>query len=286
VGLLFIFTVYHMPRKVILRVLTVTGTIALSALLCVNTITIYQKNDEISARQTNWQSVFYGLLMISDDPARDMAELGIPSEMMADIGKHAYYADEDYVYPPASEEAQAAFHDHVGIFDILKYYLRHPTKLLHMLNHAAQESIQLHDGFMMYTGQVYSEEHDAVNRFGFWQTIRPLFAGRTFWHYVLVFGVLIVLCVRRIRNKTCAPAMKLLTVTYLAIMLIGILQYPLSVLGNGFADNNKQLFAFMLCYDFILIATAFEGGRALHTAYLRYLAARKGGVSVGKEEPA
>lgn len=38
----------------------------------------------------------------------------------------------------------------------------------------------------------------------------------------------------------------------LFIMGVGVMQYPMTVLGNGFADNQKQLFGFSLCQDCIL----------------------------------
>ena len=37
-------------------------------------------------------------------------------------------------------------------------------------------------------------------------------------------------------------------------MLVGVMQYPLSVIGNGFADNNKQMYTFMLCHDLLVVA--------------------------------
>ena len=50
---------------------------------------------------------------------------------------------------------------------------------------------------------------------------------------------------------------KLLCVIPLFLIVTGALQYPLSVLGNGFADNQKQLFCFSLCHDLLLGTTAF-----------------------------
>ena len=43
----------------------------------------------------------------------------------------------------------------------------------------------------------------------------------------------------------------MLAVLYLGVMLIGAVQYPLSVIGNGFADNQKQMFGFTMCHDFL-----------------------------------
>ena len=48
----------------------------------------------------------------------------------------------------------------------------------------------------------------------------------------------------------------------LFLILTGVLQYPLSVLGNGFADNQKQLFCFALCHDMLtggFLVLAFRG---------------------------
>ena len=41
----------------------------------------------------------------------------------------------------------------------------------------------------------------------------------------------------------------------MAVMMIGVIQYPLSVVGNGFADNQKQMFGFMLCHDILTVIT-------------------------------
>ena len=110
-------------------------------------IRIYQDNGNISERQTVWQSVFYGSLMVSDDPAGDMEELGIDPRMAADIGKDAYQPDADYVISPNSPEADEAFYDHVNTFTMVKYYLKRPLQLLKMLDYSAAESRELYNGF-------------------------------------------------------------------------------------------------------------------------------------------
>ena len=46
---------------------------------------------------------------------------------------------------------------------------------------------------------------------------------------------------------------RLMAVIYLCVMAAGILQYPLSVIGNGFADNNKEMYCFMLCHDILIV---------------------------------
>lgn len=251
--LLIVFTVYHHPK-------TVKQIVAFSlmgALLCglvsYDTLGVYRKNEGVSAKQTVWQSVFYGALMISDDPDAALAELGLPAEMKADIGKHAYYPNSEYVYPIESDELQEKFYDHVTTMTLVRYYLRHPKDLLTMMNRAAQESVSLSASFMTYTGALYSDNHP-LYRMNLWRNLRSIFAARAFWEYVLVYGAAGVFCLTRICRKKTRRQTKLLAMLFLCVMFIGVMQYPLSVIGNGFADNNKQMYTFMLCHDLIVVA--------------------------------
>lgn len=252
---IIVFALYHRPLR-LGRLIPYTLMILLSmAMISYEGIKVYQDNGDISERQTLWQATFYGALMVSDNPEKDMEELGIDSRMAADIGKDAYQADEDYVISPNSAEADEAFYDHVTTGKLVKYYLKRPVQLIRMLNHAAEVSQEMYNGFRAYLGQDYSGDHDTVDRFGLWLYWRPVFTFSSFWGYVLVYGSLLVLCIYLLTQKQLEMKRKLLVVIYIAVMLIGAIQYPLSVVGNGFADNQKQMFGFMMCHDLLTIIT-------------------------------
>ena len=251
-ALLMGLAVYHHPQEVKKLTACVLVIMVLAGLISWNTLGIYRKNEGVSAHQTVWASVFYGALMIADDPDAAMAELGIDPAMKPDIGKHAYYPDEEYVYPIYSQEAKEGFYDHVNTLTMVRYYLRHPLDLLKMLDRAAHESVRLHAGFMAYTDEVYSE-HKALTRLTIWMNLRPFTACRAFWQYVVVYGAAVILCLWLLCRRGSAPQQRLLALLFLCILLIGVLQYPLSVVGNGFADNNKQLYSFMLCHDLLVL---------------------------------
>lgn len=253
--LLILFTVYHHPKaKKPLIVFSVMGAL-LCGLVSYDTIGVYRKNQGVSEKQTIWQSVFYGALMIADDPDEAMTELGIPAELKADIGKHAYYPNDEYVYPIESDELQEKFYDHVTTMTLVRYYLHHPKDLLTMMNRAAQESVQLSASFMTYTGMLYSDNHP-LHRMNLWRNLRGIFAARAFWVYVLLYGAAAIFCLTLIFRKKTAWPTKLLAVLVLCVMFVGVMQYPLSVIGNGFADNNKQMYTFMLCHDLLVIVAA------------------------------
>lgn len=253
--LVILFALYHRPLP-LKGLIPYTLLVMIScALICLECITVYNDNSGISERQTVWQSTFYGALMITDDPEAAMDELGIDKRMMPDIGKDAYHSDDDYVISPNSAEADTALYDHVNTFTMVKYYIRHPIQLLKMLNHAAGESRTVYNGFRAYLGQDYSGEHDEVNRLGLWQYWRSFFTCGSFLGYVVLYGCLIALCVFGVLLR---PEMdirwKWLAVTYLGVMVLGAVQYPLSVIGNGFADNQKQMFGFMMCHDVLTLS--------------------------------
>lgn len=254
--LVIVFALYHRPLALKGLIPYILAVMLGCILLCHDAVQVYQDNSEISDRQTVWQSVFYGALMVSDDPQADMEDLEIDVRMMPDIGKDAYQPDEDYVISPNSQEADAALYDHVNTFTMVKYYLKRPGQFIKMLNHAAQESQGLYNGFRAYVGQDYTKEHDPVQRLGLGLYWRHVFTFGSFWAYVAVYGALLFGGIWVIiRNPQMEIRKKLLFMLYAAVMLIGSIQYPLSVVGNGFADNQKQMFGFTLCHDLLVVVT-------------------------------
>ncbi len=252
--LVIFFSLYHRPLPLKGLIPYTIAVMIFCVLLPYESLQIYRNNSQISDNATVWQSTFYGALMVTDDPEAAMEELGIDKRMLPDIGKDAYHPDEDYVISPNSPEAKAALYDHVNSLVMVKYYLRHPIQLLKMLNHAAQESRTMYNGFRVYSFQDYQAEHDTVQRLGLWMYWRYFFTCGSFFGYVLLYGIAIAIGLFGvILNRKTDMRWKLLTVVGIGILLIGAVQYPLSVIGNGFADNHKQMFGFMMCHDFLTI---------------------------------
>ncbi|MDD3335787.1 MAG: hypothetical protein PHI98_09790 [Eubacteriales bacterium] len=252
--------IYHYPKGLIRCVSFLLVTTLTAGMAIWDGYNVYKDNAGVSENVTLWQSVFYGALMVADDPITAMEELGIDTAMAPDIGKDAYHPDSDYVYSPSSQKAQEVFYSKVSTVGMVLYYLRHPKDLLTMLDRAAQESVNLHTGFMTYTDELYGDvNHNEPYRFNLWKDVRSLFACRSFWQYVLLYGAVVAYCVYRLTRKKVALQEKLLIILYLAILCIGIFQFPLTVIGNGMADNNKQEAGFMLCHDLLVLTAAMVG---------------------------
>ena len=267
---------YHRPEKGLLLPLYGVFVFALMGFAGYGAYRVFslERNSESNVNMANmWQAYFYGIFMISDDPIGDMEELGIDTRMAPDIGKWVTNdsPDADYVYFPHSMAAKAAFTDHVNTGTIISWYLKHPGKLIYMLNHAARVSRELYTGFRVYKGQDYSDlEHlIQVDGLGLWQYWRGAIAPYTFWGYCIFYVILLGLLVYALflRKGWLAAEWRMLCCVLLFVMGSGVLQYPLSVVGNGFADNQKQMFGFSLCHDILTIVLITAGIWWINTGF-------------------
>ena len=270
---------YHKPKIKLLLPIFAVFVCALMVFEGYGTYKEYslERNSESNVNMANmWQAYFYGIFMISDDPIGDMEELGIDTKMAPDIGKWVTNdsPDADYVYFPHSMAAKAAFTDHVNTGTIISWYLRHPLKLIYMLNHAAGVSRELYTGFRVYKGQDYSDwEHlIPVDGLGLWQYWRGKIAPYTFWGYCIFYVISLGLIgFALFKNKRkLKPSWRMLCYILLFIMGSGVLQYPLSVVGNGFADNQKQMFGFSICHDILTLVLITAGIYWINTRFRHY----------------
>lgn len=269
--LIIIFAIYQRPLPLKGLIPYTLAVLIGCAVVSSECITLYNDNSKINEHYTVWQSTFYGVLMLSDNPEATMVELGIDTRLMPDIGKHAYLPEEEYIIAPTLPEANAAIFDHVNTMTMVKYYIRHPGQLLQMLNHAADVSRPVYNGFRVYAGQDYSLEPDEVQRLGLWLYWRYFFTCGSFLGYVLLYGAAIAIVVFGVlRNRRMDIRWKMMAVMYLGILFIGVSQYPLSVIGNGFADNHKQMFGFMMCHDYLVIFSL-----VLFIRYIRMMSSAK-----------
>lgn len=286
--LLIALVIYHWPRRFAWRsamALCLTFVIAFVSLGAYREYVQERNQDSGAQMHTMWQAYFYGIFMIADDPIQEMEALGIDTAMAADIGKYVDFSeDAQYVYHPLSDEAKEKFTDHVSTVKIVLWYITHPAKMIYMLNHAADVARQTYTGFRAYKSQDYWDwaARDTVDGLGLWMYWREKMVPSTFLGYFLFYLIYVIWIIRRLfsRKKPATREEKALCAILLFILLTGVLQYPLSVLGNGFADNQKQLFCFTLCHDLLLMLALVRffqwvGGQSLDTLRTRLKTLRR-----------
>ncbi len=249
-----VLAIYHFRRTPMAIARTAVLLICTLAIVCVGGLHVYQKNDETCSPDTLVQGLYNGILMVADDPEEALTELGLDTRLAADRGKHAYQPSSTYFCAPRSEMAEEMIYSRVTTIDYLIWYLKHPTKLLTMLNVAAQASAAPMPDYVLYVGdRTDSPDRRTVDKLGMWKQLRPLLTPNYFFVYVAAFGIIFLSCFWVIFSRKRSPQQRLLTGLFLVIMLCGILQFPLSVIGNGFSDNIKQIYMFREVWDGTLL---------------------------------
>jgi hypothetical protein len=229
------------------------AALALSGVSCVK---LYIWNNDIVSSYNVYNSLLNGVLPIVDDPEEALADLGLDPALAQDSGKSAF--DPDLLVPLNSELANETIFAKVGVMDIFKYYLSHPKYLYRVLQTTAEHSAEYSSQLILerYTDANGDVQYRQASKFSFWETIRPYLVPRSFILYVVIYLGLFGLCVVSLVRNRKKPRMRLSVIVFMALMLTGILQFPLPVIGNGTADVEKQLYLFMLSYDLTMLISA------------------------------
>lgn len=260
-----ILAVYHRPTKegeknkkrianYIIQIILVTGLVVMTAR---SALIIYEKDGAISSQDTIYSSIFSGVLMVADNPELALTELGLDESLIEDKGKNPYLGEGAYYCQPRTEMAEEMIYSKVNTFDVLGWYLKHPKQLLKMLDHAAAESAAKMPDYFLYSGEKTTQQHRTVSKFNFWGSFRASVTPKAFWQYFVLYGVMVIVCFVIIIRRQTEKKYKLFAVFFLIIILSGAMQFPLSVIGNGFIDNIKQLFMFRLIHDIIIVSAGY-----------------------------
>ena len=208
----------------------------------------------------------YGSLMLTDtneEAEKMLTEMGLDPELVADKGHHAYWEKSEVHLVPESDEADQKLYSKINTFGVLKYYISHPNYLYKALEVTANHAINPAVSLFVFQDGALTEDVVERGRFTLWEKVRYIFVPHHFWQYVILylcffaiaFRKLYLLLKKHLEGDSCWYRSIFLISLYILIMLIGILQYPLPFIGNGFADTNKQLYLFMLCWDITVYCT-------------------------------
>ena len=224
----------------------------LCVLLCI--ITVYPIGISCYSRDLNndtqYNSVFYGILKDSKTAKQDLIDLGLNPDMSTEAGKTAYLDENKYIkYSPKSQLTAKEFYSNISNFKIAKFYITHPIRLLNSMEYTAQESFRTSTDL----GKCYRSYSQIpvtdFNRFTLWSSFRQNILPRELYFIISVYILILIYSLYKyIKNKS---NLEIKTKIYLLwiIMLISIIQFPMPFVGNGAADTAKQLFLFNFIFD-------------------------------------
>lgn len=230
-------------------------TIFLFICLIAYPIAINMSSGSLS-KDTQYNSVFYGVLNGSDTPEQDLIDMGLNPDMAVEAGKHSYLPADQYVkYVPRTEITEKEFYSKMSNGKLAKFYLTHPKRLIEGMQYTASKAFYTSTD-LGKASQSYSEkEITKFSRFTGWSYIRENLLPKKLWFIISIYLIMFIYSVTTyIRNKF-NPDKRIKSLLLLTLIFISGLQFPMPFVGNGQADTGKQLYLFNFIFDifFILI---------------------------------
>lgn len=217
---------------------------------------IYSQINSTCGVDTQYNSVFYGILKNSADPKKDLKILGLPEDMAVESGKHAYLPKNEYTkYTPGSPLTKNVFNKNIDNLKLLKFYLLQPTRLIDGMKYTAAHCFDTKTSLGKYEKSDIKKYTPNFNRFTMWSDFRnsklPKNLSFLVSFYALIVLVSVIEYIKRRNNRVEMFRIELLW----TIMLIGLLQFPMPYIGNGEADTAKQLFLFNYTFDILFLVS-------------------------------
>ncbi len=240
------------------RWLKLYQTLSLCLLLVV--LVIYPLNlqwaDREISKYRQYNAVFYGILKDSLHPEQDLADLGLNPDLAVDSGKHAFLDKEAYIkYAPHGQVTADEFYNQVDNGKLVKYYLTHPTRFKHGMEHTVSQAFITSTFLGKYQKKDHGKPVSEFERFTLWSFLREQHLPKNLGFLALIYSVVFMASFREYRRGSTTAGTRARIQLLWAVMLIGLLQFPMPYMGNGAADTYKQLYLFNFVFDLILLVS-------------------------------
>lgn len=232
------------------RLLILAGVVFLSAA----SIYYYMAIPKWIHNVTRYHTVFYGILKGSEEPEKDLEFLGIDKKyaVLADTNAYGNHGE----YEIDSDEFSKDVYEKAGTFNILRYYITHPSRLLEKMDISAEASLSLRPPYLgNYTKEASEEIVKHCTKFSMWENIRKSFTGFALPTIIAVFLIYICLALHKLweyKNKYVLKEYYLDISARVMLLLFAAAQFIIPVVGNGEADLAKHMFLFNVFFDMML----------------------------------
>ncbi|MFT8351500.1 hypothetical protein [Clostridium saccharoperbutylacetonicum] len=207
-------------------------------------------------KSTQYDSVFYGILKESKTPEQDLIDLGLNPDMSVEAGKSAFLDESKYVkyLPTKSELTDKEFYNKISNFKIAIFYLTHPGRLLTGMEYTASKSFNISTGLGKYYKSYSETPVKEFHRFTFWSSLKQTVLPHNLYFIISIYIILLVFSLYKYIKSKANLEIKTKILLLWTIMLISVIQFPMTFVGNGYADTSKQLFLFNFIFDGLLIS--------------------------------
>lgn len=217
-------------------------------------INLYMSIPDWMQNDTTYQSVFFGIVKESDTPEQDLEELGVSPQYKVLMNTHVYMDKDEYPIDITTEEFKNNFYAKVSKWDILFFYLHHPSRLVQKLNLSIESSAYVRPPNV---GNSSTELMEITERWGIWSNLRV--ALKFLYKPIIIYAIFILLTVYillvdifLIYHRKKESPNRLYMLCGINVLILGLwINLMLPILGNGEADLAKHMFLFINCIDIL-----------------------------------
>lgn len=193
-----------------------------------------------------YQAVFLGILIDSSNPQNDLKELGLNKKFVVFSGKSFY--NRNFRYDPLGREMLQGFYPNVSPIKILFFYLKYPERLWEKIAQSANNAYDFSTpGPWNFAKGQYSS-HKLINNIRTTLVNKFPYVHKNIFIFILIS---LIYCIVNlfyfIKNKN--RYLRLLILMLIFILMAGMSQLILPIIGSGYGDLGKHLFLLNLCYD-------------------------------------
>ena len=230
------------------------GVIACAITCIAAIIGLYSSIPDWMDRDTTYQSVFFGITKNSEDPQKDLRELGVDEKYAVLAGTHAYMDEDEYPIDITTDEFRRDFYDKVSKADITAFYIKHPIRLAKELCVAIENSAYIRPPVL---GNSETVPMQLTDKFSGWSKLRvalrflysPWFI---FMCFILITGYMVFMNIFYIHNHNIESPEKKYMIFSFDVLIIGLwINLLLPVICNGEGDITKHMFLFANCIDIL-----------------------------------
>lgn len=247
---LFSLTLFLIKKDYISRSIIIIGA---SLIICFSLI-YYINAPQWMSQVNNYQSIFYGITKDSKEPEKDLEKLSIPLKYLPLTNTHGFLDHGEFdIY---SDEFQNQVYNNASFFQVLKFYIYNPLRLIEKLKLSADSSVIIRPSYLgNYSKKDISERLTFTERFSLWSNLRKNTIGYAFYIIVLISVVFFIInlfeIIKSIKQKDNERTV--LSFACLLLFLTTMSQFVLPIIGNGEADLQKHMLLFNLCFDILIL---------------------------------
>ncbi len=239
-GVLILFFYLRKTKDWIFRILLGVSAVGLIAAGLATYLLISEKFTYINL----YHSMTRGVLMTSDNPAETLEEIGIDSQYEL-LNKEIYFAK----YPVIDADDEMLiddFYSKYSIITILQHYVRNPSAFSEMLKLAAQNAYRIRPSLGNYEYSSGYPPNTLAQSFSYYSAFKETYAPKTVG-FIIIWMIIILAILYKQRLKQ---------IIIFAVILAGLSQILVSIIGAGDADLAKHVFLYNVAFDTVNVILA------------------------------